>query len=260
MPALRRPLLTVAIVSLVALCSAAGAVYYFAPGLAFQAVMRLARRYARLQLREVTVGGHVVPYLEGGRGEPLLLLHGFAANKDHWTLVAPYLTRHYRVIAPDLPGFGDASRHAAASYDLDTQVARIAAFAEALGLARFHLGGNSMGGYLAAFFTLAHPERVTSLWLLAPAGVLSAAPSPLLRLVEAGENPLITRTAADFDRALELCFVTPPPTPARFKLPLLARAQAEAPFNEKILSEMFAAPRASKGRRGTQRAYVADLG
>ncbi|MEX2480282.1 MAG: alpha/beta hydrolase [Gammaproteobacteria bacterium] len=227
---------------------AGAALYYLAPGAMLAAVMRLARRRGRLGLREVEVDGHRVPCLDGGQGEPLLLLHGFAANKDHWTMIAPYLTRHFHVYAPDLPGFGDASRLDDAGYGLDTQLERIASLADALGLDSFHVGGNSMGGYLAAMFAARYPDRVRSLWLLAPAGVMASEPSEVLKLIEAGDNPLITNTLADFERLAALCFSRQPPMPAQFKRALLARARAEAPFNAKIFDELFAEPVALESR------------
>ncbi len=224
------------------------AIYFLAPGLAFTAAMALARRNGGLKLKHLEVDGHDVPYLEGGTGEPLLLLHGFAANKDHWTMIAPFLTRHFHVYAPDLPGFGDASRQAEASYGLDAQLKRIDGIADALGFDKFHLGGNSMGGYLAAMYATHAPARVESLWLLAPAGAMSAAASEVLTAMEAGENPLIAATMEDFDRLSELCFHVIPPMPAQFKRPLLERARNEAPFNEKIFAEIFADPIALEGR------------
>src|SRR5687768_6020366 len=61
------------------------------------------RAAAQLSLKSVHIpGGLHISYLEGGQGEPLVLLHGFGANKDNWTRTSRILTRHYRVIAPDL--------------------------------------------------------------------------------------------------------------------------------------------------------------
>lgn len=161
--------------------------------------MALTRRSRGLRLKSVSAGGHDIPCLEGGNGEPLLLPHGFAANKDHWTMIARYLTPHFRLVAPDVPAFGDSTRDDAARYGPDEQIARIDAFADALGLERFHLGGNSMGGYLAAVYAARHPARVESLWLLAPAGVLTAEPSDMQHLFKNGENPLLIRNVATFD-------------------------------------------------------------
>src|SRR5207237_6935059 len=61
-------------------------------------------------------GGLNCVYLEGGQGEPLLLLHGFGADKDNFTRVARFLTPHYRVIVPDTIGFGESARPQEADY------------------------------------------------------------------------------------------------------------------------------------------------
>jgi len=62
---------------------------------------RLQRRRSGLTRREVEIPGRLrYVYLQGGHGDPLLLLHGFGANKDNFTQLAGYLTPHYRVIAP----------------------------------------------------------------------------------------------------------------------------------------------------------------
>jgi abhydrolase domain-containing protein 6 len=231
-----------ALLVLLALLVSLTLLYFAAPGVVFQWATALGRRSAGLKLAHVDVDGHRIAYLHGGEGETLLLLHGFAANKDHWTMIARLLTPHFRVIVPDLPGFGDSSRHAAASYGLHEQLARLALFADSLALGQFHLGGNSMGGYLACHFALRFPQRVKSLWLLAPAGVMGAEKSETLTLLEAGENPLVATDMAAFDRLAALCFHKQPYMPAQFKRPLLATAAADAPFNNKIFSEMFVEP------------------
>lgn len=232
----------------------AGALYYLVPGLVYRLAMGAMRRAGRLKLREVTIDGHRVPYLEGGRAEPLILLHGFGGEKDDWTPIARLLTPHFRVIAPDLPGFGDSTRRPEARYGVDEQLERIAEFAGVLGLDHFHLGGYSMGGYLAAMFAARHPERVDSAWLLAPAGVFSAAPSEVDELIAAGDNPIVVSDRAGFERMFELCFSTQPPIPAQFKRPMLARALAAAPFNERIYAHMTADPPPLEGVAGQIRA------
>src|SRR3546814_16227874 len=66
------------------------------------------RRRARVARKTVTVDGRRWPYLEGGdRSKPALaMVHGFRADKDHWTFYAPWLTKEYRLTQPDLPGSG----------------------------------------------------------------------------------------------------------------------------------------------------------
>ncbi len=216
--------------------------YFVAPARYFDAALRLQRRAAGLADRQVDVDGHRVAYLDGGRGEPLLLLHGFGASRDNWTPIAKELTRHFRVIAPDLPGYGDSSRRPEAGYSLDEQLARITGFARALGLDSFHLGGNSMGGYLAAHYAARNPDRVRSLWLLAPAGVMSAAPSEVMSALARGANPLLVRSEADFEHVVDLCFVRAPWMPAAFRRVLARRAMADADFHARLFGEMFEAP------------------
>lgn len=236
-----------ALMAIVALLLILLVLYYAAPGVLFQWATVLGRRSAGLKLAELEVDGHRVAYLHGGQGEALVLLHGFGANKDHWTMIARLLTPHFRLIVPDLPGFGDSSRHASARYGVEEQLARLATFTDKLGVADFHLGGNSMGGYLACHFALRHPQRVRSLWLLAPAGIMAAEPSETLALLEAGDNPLVATDSVSFDRLASLCFCKQPYMPAQFKRPLLARAKAEASFNTKIFGEMFSEPLALDG-------------
>lgn len=235
-------MLSIVLAALGVVLLAAVASYYLAPGAWLRFLTWLGRRGAGLRSASVMVDGHRVPYLHGGRGEPLLLLHGFAANKDNWTMIARLLTPHFRVIVPDLPGFGDASRLPAASYGIAAQLARLHAFLDTLGLDKVHLGGNSMGGYLATLFAARHPERVMSLWLLAPAGAFEGEASETFELVQGGVNPLIVEDAAGLARLTALCFCKPPWFPAQLQRAFLDRARAEAPFNRKIFDELFAEP------------------
>src|SRR5438309_6694007 len=77
---------------------------------------------AGLRRASVEIPGHHVEYLIGGKGEPLVLLHGFAADKSNWVRVAKFLTPQFEVVAPDLPGFGESTRDANARYAIADQV------------------------------------------------------------------------------------------------------------------------------------------
>ena len=213
--------------------------YFAVPGLILDWAYQAARWRAGLKRKELLVAKHNVSYLEGGKGQPLVLIHGFGANKDHWTMVSSSLTKRFHVFAFDLPGFGESSRLETETYSVADQLSRILAITDSLGLEYFHLGGNSMGGYLSALFANMHPDKVASLWLLAPAGIETAKPSEVLEMIERGDNPLITEAMEDFDRLGQLCFNTLPRVPEQFKKPLLEQARRDAPFNEKIFEEMF---------------------
>jgi len=156
--------------------------------------------------------------------------------------VAKYLTPHLRVIAPDLPGFGDSTRDPNARYAISDQVERVHAFAQALRLDSFHLGGNSMGGTIAGAYAARYPHEVKTLWLLAPGGVRSAEPSELQELMARGENPLFIRDADGFERLLDFVFVERPYIPRPIARYLAEQGVRNRPFNEKISADLNGDP------------------
>jgi pimeloyl-ACP methyl ester carboxylesterase len=201
------------------------------------------RGAAGLAVKETDIPGFHVVYLEGGQGEPLLLIHGFGADKDNWTRVARFLTPHYRVIAPDLPGFGESSKPVDARYRIEDQVGYVHAIAQKLGLKNLHLGGNSMGGNIAAAYAARYPEEVKSLWLLAPAGVSTSEPSELGGILKAGgENPLVARTPKEFDRVIRFVMEDPPYIPGAIKKVMAARAATNYDLHQKIFKGLIESP------------------
>jgi pimeloyl-ACP methyl ester carboxylesterase len=186
------------------------------------AALGVERWRADLATKEIALpdGTHIA-YLDGGSGEPLVLVHGFGADKDNFTRVARWLTPHYRVIVPDLVGFGDSSHLADADYRYAAQAARVHAFVQALGLTRVHLGGNSMGGGIVMSYAAQHPQEVGSLWLLDAAGVAGAPPSELVAIVTKGErNPLLITQEGDFPVLMKFAMSDPPwlPGPVVYEL------------------------------------------
>lgn len=182
-------------------------------------------------------GSHVV-YSQRKSEHPratVVLVHGLGANRDHWTRFIAALPDDVDAIALDLPGFGESSKDPAQSYDIDTQAKRLHAFVQQRGLAKFHLMGNSMGGQVAAVYALAHPERVQSLVLFAPAGVVPSS-------AEANGLPLVIRSEADFDAMLKGAFVKPPNVPGIVKPYFVEQAIANADFAEKVRADLRARP------------------
>lgn len=157
-------------------------------------------------------------FLEGGCGEPLVLLHGFNGDAYHFARTARYLTKHFRLIIPDLPGFGETRSHAIISHRIEDVAKRLLDWLDQRHIDTFYVGGNSMGGYIATAMGQMAPERIRGLWLLAPGGIRSAPLSPVLQEVaEDRHNPLVVRNYGDFKRLLDYCFVHQPWMP----LPLL---------------------------------------
>ncbi|MBE2213568.1 MAG: alpha/beta fold hydrolase [Opitutaceae bacterium] len=200
--------------------------------------VRTERRAAGLELHKIAVVDHEIAYLDGGSGEVVILLHGFGAEKDNWTHFARYLTAHYRVVAPDLPGFGDSSFVEGASYRIADQARRLAAFADALGIARFHLAGNSMGGQIAGQFAVLYPERVQSLVLVDCTGVKSPKMGDMETAIRRGEsNPLVVASVTEFDHRMEYLFVRQPEIPGFIKRVLVAQALDRQARHETILAQ-----------------------
>jgi pimeloyl-ACP methyl ester carboxylesterase len=100
----------------------------------------------------------------------LLLLHGTGASLHTWEGWARRLSLHMRVVRLDLPGFGLTGPHPSGDYSGAATADFLERFADAAGLKRFALAGNSLGGYYAWRFALRHPDRVNALILLDSAG------------------------------------------------------------------------------------------
>lgn len=184
---------------------------YLGPQYAGRLLIGLQRSQAGLERREIQLpNGLHFAYLEGGRGAPLVLLHGFGGDKDNFNLVAKHLTLHYRVIVPDEIGFGESSHPEDADYGPMAQAARLRDLVHALSITGLHLGGNSMGGHIALTYAALYPDEVRSLWLLDTAGVWSAPKSMVQRTIEkTGENPLMVRSEDDFAKTLSVIMSKP---------------------------------------------------
>jgi abhydrolase domain-containing protein 6 len=214
-------------------------IYFFVPQVPLAIALNAQQRAAGLEQKEIQVQGHPVPYLTGGRGEPLVLLHGFGGDKNHWVRIAKYLTPHFTVIAPDLPGFGETDRDLSLRYGISDQVDRVHDFVEAFHLKSFHLGGNSMGGQIAGAFAAKYPQDVKTLWLLAPGGVMSAKMSELGELVRKGKNPLLISNVQDYEALLDFVFVERPRIPRSIKRYLTKEAIQNREFNAKVFKEIL---------------------
>ena len=190
------------------------------------------RGLAGLSQKSIRVGQYTIVYLEGGRGDSVLLLHGFGADKDNWNLFSQYVTKSIMCIAPDLPGFGESSKIWGDQYDIGAQVERVHEFAKEIGLTRFHLAGNSMGGLIAGIYAATYPGEILTLGLLDPAGVTEREPSQLSLELEKGNNPLIVESVSDYDKLLDFTFVKPPSLPDPAEIAFCRNGGTEQGFQQ----------------------------
>ena len=195
------------------------AVYVLFPRSLFIFLRNALRRKGKLTEKSIKVGDLVWPYLEGGPsdGEPLVLLHGFGGDKDNWAMYAPEMVGKYRLIAPDLPGFGENTRDIGRDYDMITQAARVRDFLDAMGIDKCHIGGNSMGGFVSLRFALDYPERLISMTLFNNAGVVGTNESELQKEAQAGKNPLEIHSPEDVKRMLAFVAHKPMKVPGQFR-------------------------------------------
>jgi abhydrolase domain-containing protein 6 len=206
-----------------------------------QSLLVARRMAARLRRYTVRAGAFDIPYLAGGRGgDTIVLVHGFSDSKDSFVDVARMLCATHRLVLPDLPGFAEASQPVDFDYSLDGMVDVFEGFIDGLGLDRFHLCGNSLGGAISAAYALRRPERVRSLALIGAAGVPMPRPSELQVRIEAGENPFVCSSLDDHAALMRLLFERPPLIPAPLRIHLAQEYIARAPMNAKILDDLLA--------------------
>ncbi|MEL6210542.1 MAG: alpha/beta fold hydrolase, partial [Pseudomonadota bacterium] len=211
----------------------------FFPALSARFFMGLERRRSGLSAREKTIGGTRIAWLEGGQGETLVLVHGFGADKDNYTRVARYLTPHFRVVIPDLPGFGDSERLPDASYTFEDQTRRLHDILHGMGITRCHMAGSSMGGAITLLYGAFYPEKLQSRWLLGPAGVDGCEDSEMAARYRAtGESLLLPRSVADFTRVMNLAVEIKPTLTPSIRKALGQRAMRDLPLHSRIFEEI----------------------
>lgn len=137
-------------------------------GVGFLAATSGATEPGRLRFRTVATSGARLSILEAGTGPPALALHGLGGTKGSFLPTVAALAPRFRVIAVDLPGFGDSDKPIGAAYDARFFARAAIDLLDALALDRVHLIGNSLGGRVALEIALRDPGRVGRLALLAP--------------------------------------------------------------------------------------------
>jgi len=113
-------------------------------------------------------------YLEAGAGDPVVLIHGSGpgvTSYANWRLVLPALAENFRVLAPDMVGFGFSERPANTEYGIQTWADQVVGLMDTLELLKAHLVGNSFGGAIALRIAAQHPDRVGKLVLMGSMGV-----------------------------------------------------------------------------------------
>jgi len=191
------------------------------------------RRTRRLERRGVSkhhveLGADHLGYWKGGRGdETIVLLHGFGANAlFQWYPQMRELSRHYRVIAPDLLWFGE-SRSASEDFTVQHQARAVARLLDHEGVDRVHVVGLSYGGMVTHELVSMIPDRVDRVVLVSsPARAFLASDKRRVfeeMNVDSAEDLLLPQDPEGLARLMSLAYDDPPWVPSFVAREILAR-------------------------------------
>ena len=135
-----------------------------------KSIEELKAKYTNSQSQFIEIDGMNVHYRMEGKGAPLMLIHGTSASLHTWDAWTEILKEHFTIIRMDIPAFGLTGPNAKDDYTIQYYASFINKFAEKMGLENFHVAGNSLGGYIAWYYTLQYPEKVNKLILIDAAG------------------------------------------------------------------------------------------
>ncbi len=207
-------------------------VYFYQPRIAMKALYRFYLIQAGLESKTLKIGDEEFHYYEGGTGRDLILVHGFGDSKASFVQTVAHFKTRYHVILPDVPGFGDSPKLPTRNHSIHSQVERLKALTDALGIRTADWVGNSMGGHISAAMAIHHPEMVRSLVVLCPAGLRVDDPVPYREAL----HPL--RNSEDFDLYMKQVFFRKPWIPTPFEKEFIRNSQASFEWNNRIRSEI----------------------
>lgn len=203
-------------------------------------LMSQSRKSLGLECKTAIVNGQKLAYYtRQGNGRPILLIHGFSAEKDNWLPFARYLPEDRPLLIPDLPGHGDSDYSIITKYTAKTISKTLLVWLEDIGCVNCDVVGNSLGGWISILMAHAQPKLVNSLGLIDAAGVYPPQPSELQQRLEHGENPMLVSNAEEYEVFMDFVYykrpILPWPIPVYLKAKYLARVEQ----NHKIWHDMY---------------------
>ncbi|MFD0738827.1 alpha/beta fold hydrolase [Lysobacter koreensis] len=259
-----QPRKKIAATTLVTAVLGVGAVVATNPFVLVRAQFERQRMVAGLEADEVQIGDHRWAYAHADDAPPgapvVVMLHGFTGSKENWYPVAERLRSQYRLLVPDLPGWGESERQPDADYGYAAQAQRVAQFIEQVarpiadeGIAdkgasgtrgEVVLLGHSMGGGIAALVAAGHPQLVDRVGLLNASGVLFKDNQFGLDVL-AGSNPFGVSDAATLKRYIDILFhreAAKPWIPWPASSGLIAFRREQAQFEQQVLEHIGRGP------------------
>ncbi len=234
-----------------------GATVAHDPYLLVRAQFERQRVVAGLHKASIQVAGHRWAYAycdDAPAGAPVVvMLHGFTGSKENWYPLAKRLRGRYRLLVPDLPGWGESERRPGGDYGYGAQAERVDAFIGDVVAARYGdavedngviLLGHSMGGGIATLVTARHPRDVARLGLLDASGVRFR-DNLFGRQVLDGDNPFAVDDRASLRRYVDTVFhrdAAKPWIPWPASRGFINKRIADAGFEQSVLDSIGRGP------------------
>ena len=231
--------------AIAALTAIAAALLWRDPFLLVRGEFARQRVAAGLSRASVDVAGHrwAYAYRDADRADAptIVMVHGFTGSKENWYPLAAQLGRRYRLLIPDLPGWGESERKPDAVYGFTEQAANVDAFIRALSPGKpVVLLGHSMGGGVAALAAARYPNAVARVGLLDAAGVRFKDNQFGLDVL-AGKNPFGVEDEASLQRYIDIVFhdsKAKPWLPWPASSALIRKRRADAAFEQGVLARI----------------------
>ncbi len=242
---MRKSLLKVSALVMLACVAIAAVVLWRDPYLLIRGEFARQRIAAGLSRASVEAAGHRWAYAyrdaDAADAPTLVMVHGFTGSKENWYPLARALGGRYRLLIPDLPGWGDSERQDGADYGPVMQAQRLAEFLKMLPDKPALLVGHSMGGQIVGLLAARFPGLVDKVSLMSSAGVRFNE-NAFANAVLAGENPYQVGNRAELKRFLGIVFTDPPFVPWPVDKALVRRRKADAAFEQQVLEQIGRGP------------------
>jgi pimeloyl-ACP methyl ester carboxylesterase len=235
----------IALLAMLVACAVALLALWRDPFLLVRGEFARQRVAAGLSRASVEVAGHRWAYAyrdaDVADAPTVVMLHGFTGSKENWYPLAAQLAGRYRLLIPDLPGWGESERKPGNVYGFSQQAAHVDAFIRALSPDKpVVVLGHSMGGGVAALVAARYPHAVERVGLLDAAGVRFKDNAFGLDVL-AGKNPFGVEDDASLQRYIDIVFHdarAKPWLPWPASTALIRKRRADAAFEQGVLDRI----------------------
>jgi len=181
----------------------------------YQSTTRIETKIYGLEQTLVDIGEMKISLYQNEPADrpTIVMLHGFSADKDVFIRFAHYFAEDFNIVIPDMAGHGDTGFEESWDYGMPAQASRLAKIIEQLNIEKVHVIGNSMGGFISAYFAKMYPQKTLSVALVDPAGVSSPEASDMNKMLAQGHNPFLIHNRQEFDKFYAMTMEKPPYVP-----------------------------------------------